>query len=126
MKMRVTVQNAANHGFSRAELEAILQHVPKAWSRNVESVVLYSHRDPSFGCTYYPKERVLGLFWPSEQQPQQPSKVEATEELLLALSVIAERGSLPARLSASLREAHLGAIGAIRDSCLKEIGQHAT
>jgi hypothetical protein len=125
MNMRVTVQNAANHGFSRAEVEAMLQLVPKPWSTNVESVVLYSHREADFRCTYYPKERILGLFWPSAER-QKPSKAAAAEEMLVALSVIAERGSLPERLSASLREEHLGAIASIRDRCLKAIGQHAT
>ncbi|HZF18141.1 MAG TPA: hypothetical protein VE008_00385 [Burkholderiales bacterium] len=125
MNMRVTVQNAANHGFSRAEVEAMLQHVPKPWSTNVDSVVLYSHREPDFRCTYYPKERILGLFWPSAGRQQKPSKAAAAEEMLLALSVIAEQGSLPERLSASLREEHLDAIASIRDRCLRAIGQHA-
>jgi hypothetical protein len=126
MSMRVTVQNAANHGFSRAEVEAMLQHVPKPWSENVDSVVLHSHREPDFRCTYYPKERILGLFWPSAEPQREPSKAAAAEEMLLALSVIAERGSLPERLSPSLREEHLRAIASIRDRCLKAIGQHAT
>ena len=126
MNMRVTVQNAASHGLSRAEVEAMLQHVPKSWSRNVKSVVLYEHGEPDFRCTYYPKEKILGLFWPTGTQRQQPTKAQAGEEMLLALSVIAERGALPDRLSSALLGEHFNAIAPLRKECLAAIGQHAT
>jgi hypothetical protein len=126
MTIRVTVQNAANHGLNRAEVEVMLTHVPSSWGRHVKSVVLYEHQQPAFRCTYYEKEKILGLFWPSKNQIEQPAKADAVEEMLLSLSVIAERGSLPERLSSSLRNEHLSAIGAIRKRCLEAIGENAT
>jgi hypothetical protein len=124
--MRVTVQNGANHGLSRREVESMLQHVPASWGRTVESVVLYEHQDREFQCTYYDKEKILGLFWPSAKHREQPTKAQAVEAMLVALSVIAERGSLPTRLGPSLRDRHLNATVVVRKKCLEAIGENAT
>jgi hypothetical protein len=126
MTIRVTVQNAANHGLSRREVATMLRHVPSSWARFVESVALYEHAEPAFRCTYFGKEKVLGLFWPNAEHGEQPTKAQAAEAMLIALSVVAERGALPERLSPSLREEHLNATAALRKKCLAEIGQHAT
>lgn len=123
--MKVTVQNGANHGLSRAEVEAMSQHLPGSWSRSVDAIVLYQHQQPDFLCRYYEKERILGLFWPSVEH-EQPTKIEAVEEMLVALSAIADRGSLPTRLSASLRQQYLDDVVSVRAKCLTVIGEDAT
>jgi hypothetical protein len=126
MKIRVTVQNGANHGLSRDEVESMLAIVPSSWGQNVTLVALNGHQEPNVRCTYHPKEKVLGLFWPQGVQREPPSKAKAVEQLLLALSVISERGELPDRISTSMRQEHLGAIGDVRSKCLAAIGAHAT
>lgn len=123
--MKVTVQNGANHGLSRANVEAMLRHFPWTWSRTVDAIVLYQHQQPDLLCQYYEKERILGLFWPSAER-EHPTKVEAVEEMLVALSAIAERGSLPTRLSASLRQQYLDDVASVRAKCLEVIGEDAT
>ena len=122
--MKVTVQNGANHGLSRAEVEAMLHHLPGSWNRSVDAIVLYEHQEPEFRCRYYEKEKKLGLFWPSNDH-NQPTKSKAVDEMLIALSAIANRGSLPDRLSASLRSQYLADAATVRAKCLKVVGEDA-
>lgn len=115
--MKVTVQNGATHGLSRKEAEAMLPLFPTDWSRLVKSIVLYQGTGAAMEANYYPKESILGLFWPATNAAS-PSKTEAIEELLLALAVINERGELPVRLSSSQRSHVLEVISTVRDKCL--------
>ena len=41
MTIKVTVQNGAHHGLSRAEASAIVNCFPAAWVKIVTDVVLY-------------------------------------------------------------------------------------
>lgn len=123
--MKVTIQNGAHHGLSRAEVESVLDHFPPAWSRAVASLVLYQHQHSEFECKYFEKKKILGLFWPSPKH-EQPTKAQAIEQMLLALSVLAEHGSLPSRLRRAARQEHLHAIAPVRDKCLETIGTNAT
>lgn len=110
--MRVTVQNGAKHGLSRSEAEMVVRVLPPSLSSVAKSLVLYGTTDSEIKVSYHPKEQVIGLYWPIERSPV-PSKSQAVEELLVALSIIAESGNLPERISHSLWSRHLEAIGAL-------------
>lgn len=114
--MRVTVQNGAKHGLSRSEAEMIVRVLPPSLSSVAKSLVLYGTTDSEIKVTYHPKEQVIGLYWPSERNPV-PSKSRAVEELLIALSIIAESGNLPERVSHSLRSRHLENMSALNKKC---------
>lgn len=102
--MKVVVQNGSAHGLSRVEIECVLGVVPRRGSDAVRQVVLYQGAGELVEAKFFAKEGVLGLYWPVAGSVK---KADAVRELLLALSVIAERGDLPESLSAAKREAHL-------------------
>ena len=121
--MKITVQNGSKHGLSRKDVEAIVGLFPASWSRLANSVVLYAGKEPTVHVTYYQKNKTVGLFWPISQ-PAEISKAVAIEELLLAFSVIAEDGALPARLSASARASLLAQVADLNAACLKVVSSH--
>lgn len=124
MNTRVTVQNGANHGLSRRETERLLRHIPASWSRVINTIAISEHAEPTFSCAYFPKEKILGVFWPSVPN-EQPTKVEAAEAVLVALSIVADRGELPKRISSSLHSVHRDRTADLLQKYLNEEG-HAT
>jgi hypothetical protein len=121
--MKITVQNGAAHGLSRRDLEAVIPLFPASWMRCVKQVVLYQGAGEALRASYYPKDQILGLFWPAPGS--QATKQQAVTELLLALSVIAERGELPAQLATSLRERHLRALDGLCALTYEAMAQNA-
>lgn len=122
--MRVTVQNGANHGLTRAEAEKVVSFLPEALSRSVKSLTLYQGSEPGIKISFHPKEKVVGVYWPSPSYPF-PTKAEALEELLIALSIIAENGKLPESISKSLRAHHLVTQGALLAQCREVVIDNA-
>ena len=114
--MKVTVQNGAAHGLSRRDVETIIPLLPNSWATKIAQIVLYRGQDPGISAAFYPKRHTLGLFWPGPALSI--SKAEGLEELLVAMSVISERGELPVHLSKSLRERHAVAVSELRENCL--------
>ena len=121
--MKVVVQNGAAHGLSRRDVEAIVPLLPAAWSQHVKQVVLYQGQASVIETSFYPKAHVLGLFWPVPMEAA--SKAEGLRELLLAFSVSAERGELPARMPAALRERHLASLEDLLQRCLSQVVPNA-
>ena len=117
--MKVTVQNGAAHGLSRRDVETIIPLVPASWSAAVHQIVLYQGDSPDLKSAFYPKNKLLGLFWPAPAESA--SKADGVQELLVALSVVAERGELPERLSPALRERHLGEVADVLHRCLAQV-----
>ena len=118
--MRVIVQNGAQHGLARRNVEAMLPFFPASWSRAVKSIVLCADAAPNVHTTFHAKEQSLALFWPST--PTTPTKTEALDALLVALAAVSETGSLPKNLSASSRAAYLEALSPMRAQCLSLLG----
>ena len=121
--MKVTVQNGAAHGLSRREVEAIIPLFPPAWSTPVQQIVLYQGQGDDVSAAFYPEKHLLGLFWPVDVASV--SKAAGLEELLVALSVVAERGELPARLSKSIRGRHAADVATIHANCLEAMARNA-
>jgi hypothetical protein len=109
--MKITVQNGSAHGLSRREVESIVPLLPSSWSRFVAQITLYQGTTSALKVEFYQKEKTLGLFWPTPLDSI--SKSQGLEELLLALSVISERGNFPSRLASSARTRHLEKIAPI-------------
>lgn len=121
--MKVTVQNGATHGLSRQEVESMVPLFPPSWSKHVKHIVLYQGDGPEVTASFYPKEQILGLFWPDKAASA--PKTEGVRELLVALSVVKERGELPARLSASLRKRHQSEVAHVLSVCLPRVAADA-
>jgi hypothetical protein len=121
--MKVTIQNGSAHGLSRSEVEAMVPLFPQSWKRVVKQIVLYQGSGSALKAEFYPKEQLLGLFWPSPADAA--TKSDGVEELLLSLAVAEERGELPKRLSKALRERHLSAVAEIRERCLQVVADNA-
>jgi hypothetical protein len=121
--MKVTVQNGAAHGLTRRDVEAIIPLLPASWARCVEQIVLYQGETPQLRASFYPKQKTLGLFWPVPSESA--SKEEGLQELLLALSIVAERGDLPDRVSPALRERHEAELAALGRRCLIKVVPNA-
>ena len=122
--MKVTVQNGAAHGLSRGEVEAMVRVFPAAWSHLVKSIVLYQGGEVEIDVSFHPKEKVVGLYWPSSSVVPS-SKAKAIEKLLVALAVVAERGELPARMSTSLRGRILEQVAEVHQKCLDMVAKNA-
>jgi hypothetical protein len=118
--MKVTIQNGANHGLSRREAEAVVGLLPSSLSSIAKSLVLYGTRAREVSVSFHPKEQVVGWHWPLESGST-PTKFDAVEELLVALSVIAERGDLPEQISTSTRSRHLETLHALAMKCEKAL-----
>jgi hypothetical protein len=101
-QMKVVVQNGASHGLTRKQAESLVALLPPSLGEAVKSLTLYQAEGPALEFRHYPKEQSLGMFWPSSPHAQ-PLVAEAVRELLVALAIVAERGSLPPRVSTSLR-----------------------
>lgn len=122
--MKVTVQNGAAHGLTRGEVEAMVRVFPAAWSRLVKSIVLYQGGEVEIDVSFHPKERIVGLHWPSSSVVPS-SKANAIEKLLVALAIVAERGELPARMSSSLRARILEQVAEVHRKCLAIVTENA-
>lgn len=119
--MKVTVQNGANHGLSRAEVEAMLRHFRgRGAALSTRLFCISTSSQTCFASTTRRRES-----WGCSGQARN-AKVEAVEEMLVALSAIAERGSLPTRLGASLRQQYQDDVASVRAKCLEVIGEDAT
>jgi hypothetical protein len=121
--MKVTVQNGAAHGLSRRDVETIIPLFPEAWSNLVQQIVLYQAKGPNVSAAFYPKAHTLGFFWPADVESI--SKARGLEELLVALSVAAERGELPGNLAKSIRARHTAGIGGVLANCLAALERNA-
>jgi len=121
--MKVVVQNGATHGLSRREIESIVPLLPVSWSRCVKRIVLCQGQTANVEISFHPKEHVLGLYWPVPVDAA--SKVEGLRELLLALSLAAERGEVPARISAAVRAQHLASSEDLLKRCLSQVVPNA-
>ena len=117
--MKVTVQNGASHGLSRRDVEAMLLLLPASWSSGVRQIVLYQGDTCQLKSVFYPKEKLLRVFWP--MPAESASKADGVRELLIALSVVTERGALPERLSPSLRQRHLDELVNVLRRCLAQV-----
>lgn len=122
--MKVTIQNGAEHGLTRLEVEAIVPLFPSAWSKSVQQIVLYQSLTGSLATTYHPKQRLLGLHWPRPKELA--SKENGIRELLLAISVAVELGELPSKLANAVRLRHLEAVEELRSRCSALVAQNAT
>lgn len=120
--MKVTVQNGAAHGLSRRNVESIIPLFPRAGLTPVQQIVLYQGRGKNVSALYYPEARLLGLFWPVDAASV--SKAAGLEELLVALSVVAERGKLPTHLSKAIRERHAGDVATLHARCLEAMARN--
>jgi len=58
------------------------------------------------------------VFWPSPPHPQ-PIAAEAAEELLVALSIATERGTLPSRISKSMRARAQEQVAKVLAQCIE-------
>jgi hypothetical protein len=121
--MKVTIQTGSVHGLTRSEVEAMIPLFPQSWKRVVKQIVLYQGNENALKAKFYPKEQLLGLFWPSPAGTA--TKSDGVEELLLSLAVAEERGELPERLSKAQRERHLAEVAEIRDRCLQIVTNNA-
>jgi hypothetical protein len=121
--MKVTVQNGAAHGLSRRDVETIIPLVPASWSGGVRQIVLYQGDSSDLKAVFYPKKKLLGLFWPVPAESA--SKPDGVQELLVALSVVAERRELPERLSPALRERHVAEVADVLRRCLAKVAPDA-
>jgi hypothetical protein len=104
-------------------MEAIVPLFPKAWSSRVTQIVLYQGGGVGVTASYFPKEHMLGLFWPAPADSV--SKEQGLRELLLALSVVEARGELPTRLSSALRQRHLSEVAPLLSQCLPLVAENA-
>lgn len=121
--MKVTIQNGSRHGLARFEVEAMIPLFPRSWGRLVEQVVLYQGDGAGVTAAYFPKERLLGLYWPASGGIA--SKPDSILELLLSLSIVEERGELPAKPSRALRGRHLAAVREIFRGCMQVLEEMA-
>jgi hypothetical protein len=125
LSMKVIIQNDAKHGFSRNEMEAIVCQLPAAMTRRVESIVLCHCAESSVKISFHSKEQVVALYWPQSIESE-TTKSEAIEALLIALSIIAERGELPEHIGKALQMHHLKGLGALTQKCKKVLHQNAS
>ena len=122
--MKIVVQNGIQHCFSRKEIEAMVQLFPVSWSRNVKTVLLGTTNKTGMTITFYPKSQTLYVTCPS--QGIRPSKVDAIEALLVTLAIIDETGSLPKKISSSVRAHALAITSELAQSCIQLVGLEKT
>jgi hypothetical protein len=118
--MKVIIQNDAKHGFSRKEMEAIVCQLPAAMTRLVKSIVLCHSLEDAIKVCFHSKEQVITLYWPQSIESE-ATKSEAIAILLTALSIIAESGELPSRISKTLQASHLERLGVLKQKCTEVI-----
>ncbi|MDB5967474.1 MAG: hypothetical protein JWQ72_3974 [Polaromonas sp.] len=114
--MKVTIQNGAAHGLSRRDVETIVPLFPETWSAVVQQIVLYQAKGPNVNAKFFPKAQLLGFFWPVDVESV--SEANGLEELLVALSVAAETGEIPEKLSKSARDRHAAEVAGVLANCL--------
>jgi hypothetical protein len=115
--MKVTVQNGSRHGLSRREIEAMISAFPESWLRAVKQIVLYEGAELT--TAFYPKAQTLGLFWP--MPPAAATKLDGIRELLVALATIADKGTLPEKITRAQREQQLAQLEKVLALCESEL-----
>jgi hypothetical protein len=104
MEMKLVVQDGSV--LSRRTLQILLPLLPISWVAPVDTLVVYSAQNDALSFSYYKKERVLGVHWPSSASSP-PDREAAITELAVALVIVATRGNIPNRVGKSVREAAL-------------------
>jgi hypothetical protein len=93
--------------------ESVLDALPAALNGVAEQLLLCRSTGSGFRVSFHSKERIIALCWP-KLGATQPDNPFVLTELITSLAVIAESGSLPAKLSTSvarrLRDEHAQAI----------------
>lgn len=117
--MKIVVQNGAQHGLARREVEAMIPLFPSSWCRVVESLVLCRGEEAGVQVSFHSKEKSLALYWPSSSDGL--SKVEAVEALLVALAVVSKTGEYPKRIGPSIRAAYADSVADLVANCLKQV-----
>lgn len=80
--MKVVVQNGANSGLTRSEVEAMLPFFPASWKAAVSKIMLVSGNEVS--ATHYPKEKLVSVCCPSSSALR--DKAQATTALIYAVA----------------------------------------
>ena len=80
--MKVVVQNGANNGLSRGEVEAMFEFFPNSWKTAVSKVMLVAGNDAS--ATHFPKEQIVSVSCPRSLAFQ--GKAQATRALVYAVA----------------------------------------
>ena len=117
--MQVVVQNGAQHGLSRRNVERMVTLFPAAWSRGVESIALCG--GPELRASFHAKERVLSLSWPTN--PPFPTASEAVVVLVAALAAVSELGAVPKKFAPATYVARSDAVAIVRDNCLHALSR---
>ncbi|MBK7657431.1 MAG: hypothetical protein IPJ18_23010 [Betaproteobacteria bacterium] len=117
--MKVTVQNGAKHGLTRADVESINSLLPSSWSKLIKQIALYQGVTGEIQVNYYPQKGLIGLYWP--RPAEMKSKEDGLRELLIGISVVAAVGQLPPKLSKSTRPFHQDAIEDLLKRCMSKL-----
>jgi hypothetical protein len=114
--MKLVIQNSCRHTLTRKELEAMIKLFPSAWTSNVEIIAFYGSSEQKLKTEYYPKEKILGLFWPHKSNDKKEN-MKAIEELLVSLQCISENGNLSS-MQKSKRNYYTDKTAEIREQCI--------
>src|SRR5262245_26137876 len=98
--MKLVVQDGSS--LSRNQLQTVVASLPESLSKHIGMVLVCASWESSLRVSYSPKERALTLFIPAHESEPLPT-ADVVREFLVALTVVAERGDLPVRLSKSVR-----------------------
>ncbi|GAC1375048.1 MAG: hypothetical protein NVSMB40_12640 [Aquirhabdus sp.] len=115
--MKIVVQNGTQHCLSRQEIEAMVLLFPAPWSSNVKVILLGTKNETGITINFHPKEQCLYLACSSKGTL--PSKIDAIEELLIALVTIEETGFLPKKISSAIKSHALEITSELAQSCIK-------
>lgn len=100
--MKIVVQNDAKHPLTRRSVEELLPKLPSHWVNCVDSILICALTTITPTIHFYRKSRQLAVTGPVDLHQLD----EVISELLLAFSIVAEKGYLPNRISASDRQNH--------------------
>ena len=113
--MQVVVQNGSNISLSRCKAEAVVKALPDTLTGVAQQLLLCRSAEADLRVSFHAKERIVSLCWPKPEATQ-PDNLSVLTELITSLAVIAERGSLPGKVNASvsqrLRDDHAETISA--------------
>lgn len=100
--LRVVIQNGAQHCLTRSVVESRLRAVPDIWAKHVERVTIRETVAPEPVVSFHPKEKSVAINGPESEI----QLVRFIEALLVALSIIAEKGELPDKVGTGLWKEH--------------------